>query len=87
MPGGRKTDEQELINNRKKLLDICISLAENADCDEKIKENEQNRLYEMVNELSHTYFNILAGKESESVRPYFSKRGIILERSQIPYIF
>lgn len=87
MPGGRKTNEQEWINNRKKLLDICRSLAENADCDEKIKENEQNRLYEMVNELSHTYFNILAGKESESVRPYFSKRGIILERSQIPYIF
>ena len=76
MPGGRKTDEQEWINNRKKLLDICRSLAENADCDEKIKENEQNRLYEMVNELSHTYFNILAGKKVNQSDLIFLKEGL-----------
>ena len=62
-------------------------MAENADCNEKIEENEQNRLYEMVSELSHTYFNMLLGKEGVSARPYFSKSGIILEGSQIPYIF
>ena len=80
-------DEQEWVNKRKKLLEICGSMAENADCNEKIEENEQNRLYEMVSELSHTYFNMLLGKEGVSARPYFSKSGIILEGSQIPYIF
>lgn len=88
MPDGRKTDkkipnEQEWVNKKKKLLAICRSLTKN----EKIEESEQNRLYEMVSELSHTYFNILAGKDNELVRPYFSQSGIILKCSQIPYIF
>lgn len=92
MPDGWKTDKkipnkQEWVNKKKKLLAICRSLTKNADCDEKIEESEQNRLHEMVNELSHTYFDILAGKDNESVRPYFSKSGIILKCSQIPYIF
>lgn len=92
VPRERKLDEQipneqEWVNNRRKLLDICRALVENAYCDNKIEENERNRLYELVSELSHTYFNILAEKESESDRPYFSKNGIILERSKIPYIF
>lgn len=87
MPDEKTPNAEEWRNKRKTLSDICRSLIENADCDEKIEENKQNRLYEMVSELSHTYFNILTGKESELAMPYFSKSGIILECSQIPYIF
>lgn len=92
MSGGQNPDEQirgkeEWINKRTQLLSICSSLAAEPGCDEKIEESEQNRLYDMVNDLSHTYFDILEGKDNKSVRPYFSKSGIILKCSQIPYIY
>lgn len=82
-----KMNQQEWIDKRNQLLNICRTLCENKDCDQKIEENEQNKLYEMVSELSQTYFEILAVKDCESARPYFSKSGIILECSLIPYIY
>lgn len=80
-------DEQEWVNKKKQLLNICNSIAESDDCNKKIEENEQNRLYEMISELSRMYFDGLAGNESALSEAYFSKSGIILECSQIPYIF
>lgn len=84
--GEQTTNEKEWTDKRKKLLNICSSLIEDPGYDEKLDESEQNKLYEMVRELSHMYFAI-EEKENESVAPYFSKSGIILKCSQIPYIY
>ena len=87
MPDGKALNEQEWGTKRNILLSKCGSLIIDSQCDEKIEESQRTQLYDMVSELSRTYFNILRGEVSESARSYFSKSGIILKCSQIPYIF
>lgn len=68
-------------------LDIFKFLIEDSSCDNKIEQSERSKLYEMVNELSRMFFLKLEERGNESVVPYFSKSGIILKCSQIPYIY
>ena len=80
MPGDWEEDFIHFSNYLKQMADGHDSA--------NIADEERYSLYEKVNNLTYRYLNTTEDLSDKNYsKPYFSKNGIILECSQIPYIY